>query len=432
MGLIFYFIAYWVASHVFCEYLSPARWRRRRRLAHAASHLRERLRWDRDILPAPRLAVLEKLAAEADELRRGPDDPARVQAFFERAQAELHRLAVGGFPGQVKETLETLVVVFGVVMGIRGLFVLPFKIPTGSMQPTLFGYHFEPSDRPPASGPLDRVLGYVNFAAEPVAVQAKGDGALANATLSQQALLPLGSLRFFPYVEMACDGQTYRFPGEVANVQKYLLSEYERQHRSLEPGLPFRAGDVLAQGHLVEGDYLFVDCLSYSFREPRRGEIVVFNTEGIAYNGRPLNGRYYVKRLVGLPGEELKIENRRLYVRPPGGEWQMLDEQVSPAFPRLYSMRGGYHGYYLPGAGDGAWVLNEATPVVKLGPDQYWMCGDNSENSLDSRYWGPVPRANLVGRAVCVWWPFSRRWGAADRAEPLDFASPPVRGRQPE
>jgi signal peptidase I len=55
------------------------------------------------------------------------------------------------------------------------------------------------------------------------------------------------------------------------------------------------------------------------------------------------------------------------------------------------------------------------------------MLGDNSESSSDGRYFGPVPRENIVGRACFVWWPFSRRWGLVDRAEPLSEPTPPTR-----
>ena len=53
------------------------------------------------------------------------------------------------------------------------------------------------------------------------------------------------------------------------------------------------------------------------------------------------------------------------------------------------------------------------------------MLGDNTENSLDSRFWGFVPRRNLVGTALFVWWPFSRRFGLVDRVEPLPGDTPP-------
>jgi signal peptidase I len=56
----------------------------------------------------------------------------------------------------------------------------------------------------------------------------------------------------------------------------------------------------------------------------------------------------------------------------------------------------------------------------KLGKNQYFMLGDNSAHSLDSRYWGPVPRKNLMGTAMVVFWPFSHRWGLPDKYEPID------------
>jgi signal peptidase I len=64
--------------------------------------------------------------------------------------------------------------------------------------------------------------------------------------------------------------------------------------------------------------------------------------------------------------------------------------------------------------------------------DHYFMLGDNSSFSLDSRFFGAVPRRNLVGRSWFIFWPFSRRWGLTDRLPPLDIPTGvPVRGTFP-
>ena len=71
--------------------------------------------------------------------------------------------------------------------------------------------------------------------------------------------------------------------------------------------------------------------------------------------------------------------------------------------------------------------LKNNTDVFTLDDDEYFMLGDNSENSQDSRFWGIVPRQNIVGRANLVYWPFSRRWGFTDNIEPENFKSLPTK-----
>lgn len=124
---------------------------------------------------------------------------------------------------------------------------------------------------------------------------------------------------------------------------------------------------------LVPGERVLVAKFYYRFTEPKRGDIVVFRY--------PIdNRRNLIKRLVGLPGETIEIKDGVVLVN---GESLQGD-----SFNRTY-----YDvGYY----GQGEHVVP---------PDSYFVLGDNSENSDDSRFWGYVPRKNILGRAFVVYWP---------------------------
>ncbi len=153
---------------------------------------------------------------------------------------------------------------------------------------------------------------------------------------------------------------------------------------------------------------------------------MVFLTDGLRdADGNPLRGRFFIKRLVGLPGDQLKIDAENyLHVKPPGhDQFTVLDESFHPAFARIYSGLGGYHGYVSEMPGDANIKHSLATPFT-VPDNHYFMLGDNSRGSQDSRFWGAVPRANIVGRATIAWWPLSRRWGFIDRAEPEPFSTP--------
>lgn len=124
---------------------------------------------------------------------------------------------------------------------------------------------------------------------------------------------------------------------------------------------------------LVPGERVLVAKFLYRFSEPHRGDIVVFRY--------PIDNRKnLIKRVVGLPGEKIEITQGRVFVN---GE-----PLVGELFQRTY-----YDiGYY----GQGAHVVPKG---------HYFVLGDNSENSDDSRFWGYVPRKNILGRAFLVYWP---------------------------
>jgi len=126
---------------------------------------------------------------------------------------------------------------------------------------------------------------------------------------------------------------------------------------------------------LVPGERVLVAKFYYRITQPQRGDIIVFRY--------PIDNRKnLIKRVIGLPGEKIKISNGMIYVN---GEPLQGDK-----FSRTYYD----YGFY----GEGEKTVPE---------DSYFVLGDNSLNSDDSRFWGYVPRKNILGRAFLIYWPLT-------------------------
>ena len=129
---------------------------------------------------------------------------------------------------------------------------------------------------------------------------------------------------------------------------------------------------------LEVGDRLLANKLVYKFREPERSEIIIFRY--------PLNPRKdFVKRLIALPGEEVKIIEGKIYINGKPTE--------NPLIKARYYNNSGLYGTEFP---------------AKVPGDSYYVLGDNSQNSKDSRYWGFVPKRYLVGKPLFIYWPLNR------------------------
>lgn len=380
------------------------------------NHLRHVLARDGDLMTAEQAEAVRSRRDEAAEALR-ESEPKALEEAIGRLDESMGGLYTDNRPAWAREYLEVIVVAVGIAFGVRALFLQPFKIPTGSMQPTLYGVHAEqlsPEDDVP-SLPW-RLLRFMHFSDRYARARIERSGRYEDFAPARAAFPLLGATR----VRVA--GVDYKLPGAPNAVQRYL-----------DPPAAFRAGrpyyekgDLLANDILRLGDHLFVNRWHYSFHEPRRGDITVFTTTGIRdENNNPLNGRYYIKRLVGLPGDDLKIVGRHLHVRQAGAdEFRPLDGSDHPAFDRIYSMEDGYdghaHGPISVRSGVYAQYLRNDDDVFHVPEGEYFMLGDNTDNSKDSRFWGTVPRENLVGKAEFVWWPFSERWGRLTRRNHLD------------
>jgi signal peptidase I len=183
----------------------------------------------------------------------------------------------------------------------------------------------------------------------------------------------------------------------------------------VQPGEFFKRGDDVFKLKVAAGDHLFVDRLTYNFRPPQRGEIIVFETKGIPEENREAAGippdQFYIKRLVALGGETVQIgPDRHLVING-----KPLDAST-PLFNRVYGFNPNdpprdshYSGHvYMPMY---ARFFDGKPEGVQIPPDHFMVMGDNTMNSLDSRAWGWFPSEYVIGRAFLVYWPFTSRFG---------------------
>jgi len=142
---------------------------------------------------------------------------------------------------------------------------------------------------------------------------------------------------------------------------------------------PFYVRGASMEPNFYDKEYLIIDEISYRLREPERGEVVVFK-----YPDR--KKEFFLKRIIGLPGERVKINN---------GQVMIYNEE----YPEGIDLKEDYLPIDLKTMG---------SKVISLDQDEYFVLGDNRPNSYDSRRFGAVEDSSLVGRAIFRGWPFDR------------------------
>lgn len=422
-------------------------------------HYRRLLAAQRDLLSPQAIAsVQDKLDELLAAIREGHKGRINVKAEELQFAAEKW---LKPYPNAAwRENVEVLLVALAVAMGIRTFFLQPFKIPTGSMQPTLFGVTSTPD--------CANYFMLRNMGADP---------ATLSKVLEQQRALQNGLVtptgweavkqwfQGFSYVHVVAPFDctvtigpmykklifniwqdiTFQGAGQQVTQRMWFPPDYGEVELAVRAGVApefkYRKGQDVVKLRVQAGDHLFVDRLTYNFRKPERGEIAVFETKGINHPRMPQD-QFYIKRLVALPDERVQIGNDRHLII--NGE--RLDAST-PHFENVYSFdpnkpphESQYSGHLNDAVADHYGI--NIRPWIELAPlfpdentiftnqlvdvtnfvtgeglviNSYMVMGDNTCNSFDSRAWGPFPARNVIGKSFFVYWPLTSRFGWGNR-----------------
>ncbi len=357
---------------------------------HYAHGAKKFLHYKRDVLKPDEV---EKVEAKIAALRSAMKQRNRkeVESVIDGLDSLIGKISPPQKDAGWRENVEVFLVAIVIAAGIKAYILQPFRIPTGSMQPTLFGIVGTPSASPPPNI-LIRAFEFLWLGRHYFDLKAKEADVVMR--LKEHTYV-----NFFTFTDIVCRKGSYTLFVPIEPLKRYF---------HVREGRAYQAGETIACGHMDTGDQVFVDKVSYNFVKPSAGDVFVFKTTGIRKIEEGLDpamgSQHYIKRLAGVPGQTLKIAPPKLFV----------NGEVPLQFPfqRVMSVKNGYNGYSNGPAGGGNFSLlgsPEATFTVPR--HSYFALGDNSYHSRDSRDWGIVPERNVAGRGLFVYWPFSSRWG---------------------
>jgi signal peptidase I len=386
-----------------------------------------------DILEAERREALRAKTDRLDAcLKKGSEaDEASLGSAMETLEAEMQQCGGTYYPrNSIHENVEVLLVAAILAIGIRMFFIQPFRIPTNSMYPTYNGMTFEvfakEEERPPV---FLRPFRSVLFGASRVEAGAPVDGEVVipvfPSTAKEGYSLPGKAVKARKWFGIlpTIDAQYPLYVGGkqvLVNVpldfqlSKVIWARYglpTEGKLSLGPGgvwlyhtgVQAKAGEKFLSFDILLGDQLFVDRMSYHFLRPDVGDPIVFRTDRIPGMSEGERGKYYIKRLVGTAGDTLQVKGSTLYRNgaPITG---------SEAFDLNAKRVGEYEGYLPSISQHDLMPLDEPYTVPA---NSCIGMGDNSDESADSRVWGPMPENALVGKALLIYYPFTKHVGMA-------------------
>jgi signal peptidase I len=402
---------------------------------HLAKGARKFVHYKRDLLKPGQLEEIESRHKDLLDAIKSGD---RVQV--DEASKQIRAVCENALPrekpvGWLEENVEVMFVAIVIALGLRAYYLQPFRIPTGSMQPTLNGIIGQPLAREDWPSFPQRIVEKILRGRTYVRVELDRDRRIGVDSRGRMMIGDSQFMHFFSRSQVVFEdsrpnlfsrllgSDPLRLPAPVNPMLQTGLNDALGTARVNGGLLP--KGTVLCEGTIDSGDLVLVDKVSYHFRRPKRGEVFVFDTIGIRgiheRKGDQAAGSHYIKRLCGVPGDALSIQTPNLLI-----DGRIAEE---PGIQRVIRAEGRYHinpnGYvfadpreatahpkpvsqYLVKPTDTLALAAKARPGMR----EYAALGDNTGNSLDSRYWGPVKEFNLVGPALFSLWPVTTgHWG---------------------
>ncbi len=383
------------------------------------------LNYKRDLLNADRVAEIESRRNDLVQAIKSKD-----KEKVDEASKQLRATCENALPREkpqnwFEENVEVMFVAIVIALGLRAYYLQPFRIPTGSMQPTLNGIVATPLEKEKWPAFPKRVMESV--------LRGRSYEKVVNDKDRQISMIthPGGGMEadvrdfqwfhFFSRSQLnSLNEKPLRLP--CPKNPAFAIGLTDAYREAMQNGGVLKKGQVLMEGYIDTGDLVLVNKFSYHFRKPKRGEVFVFDTLGIKgieehSSGPDGVGSHYIKRLVGVPGDELSIMTPDLIVNGKVASEPGM-RRVAEGKPPFKEEHNGYVlaevrssdlKYYLTKNED---VMKLKDEKAKPGMREYAAMGDNTSSSLDSRYWGSVKEYNLVGPALFSLWPFTTgHWG---------------------
>ncbi len=435
------------------------RFRMAAELCHQAAKL---LNHQKDLLTSEAFNEMKEAIGDLRNEMRSSGNRVRLEEGITRLeQAGSRRLVPYRNPG-IRENVEVMLFAVAIAMSIRTFFFQPMGIPTGSMQPTLYGItesNLKSEEHVPKG--VNAWVKYLLAGVSYCHVLSEGNWQLIRIEPPTKKFLFFNRQKLI-FRDLDSNNEVVREITPLMNSGKSLLAYGRASQRGLSEyvlnshnNYIYKPGEEVVKMRRESGDHLLVSRFYYNFIKPNRGDIIVFETRGI--KGIADQDLFYIKRLVGMPEDTLAIGNdRHLIVKNrawPAG--RRIDSSDHP-FEFVYSFDvfkepnlakdSEYSGHanqkvfnqymqeekiriakengikpdaiYINNSGTISPLYMDEGQEFYIPPNQYAAFGDNTVSSKDSREWGSLPAKNIFGKASFIYWPF---FGQNGRIRPNRF-----------